>query len=109
MRKSLIEYLAPVGEVELWPGRWVEVMPLDGASWHALNECAKDGRAAPEIPVAYKIAAQVLPSLTPDEVMRLTNTQVGEVIGMATEPVTAAIEGADPNAVRPPAGPSRSA
>lgn len=97
MRRSLIEYLAPVGEAEVSPGRWVPVHPLDGASWHALNEVARAGKASPEIPVAYKIAQQVLPSLSPEEIQALTPAQVGEIIAMATEPVNIAGEDPDPN------------
>lgn len=65
-------------------GKEVEVHPLNGASLIRLAQLDDDAvKGTDHIRIMYSVAEQLLPSLTQDEVLKMTPEQVAQVCNIA--------------------------
>lgn len=93
--KNLDLYAAPAGRVQLF-GKEHDVLQMDGFGYRTVREYQADEQSD----VLWPLAARLIPTLTPDEVDKLTAVQVGAILAVAQTPITA-IEDQFPNSDRP--------
>ena len=86
-----------VGRVTLF-GKDHDVLALDGAAYRMLYDLEANKRG--DVRPLFDIAARIVPSLTADEVGRLTAMRVGAILAIAGAPVQA-VESEFPNSDGP--------
>ena len=79
-------------------GEEIEVLPVDGVGYQLLKEMQDNGDTSALR--MYDVVARCIPAVPKERVMKMSPSQIGTLLSLATESVTA-VEASVPNGVKP--------